>query len=178
MAGSILVAYATRYGSTGEVAEAVAARLREHGLDAEVKPAREVHSIGGFAGVVLGAPIYIGSMLKEAVAFLEQNRAALERTPVAVFTLGPLSAETAGDDPRSQLDGALAKVPWLKPAAAEIFVGKYDPSKLRLSDKLIAALPASPLHGVTAHDERDWTAIGAWADGLPAALQLETPAAR
>jgi len=27
---------------------------------------------------------------------------------------------------------------------------------------MIAALPASPLHGEPAHDERDWEAIGDW----------------
>jgi len=42
-------------------------------------------------------------------------------------------------------------------------VGAYDPSRLGFKDKMIAALPASPLHGETAHDERDWEAIRAWA---------------
>ena len=37
-----------------------------------------------------------------------------------------------------------------------MFVGKYDPAKLRLADKLVTALPASPLHGLPARDDRDW----------------------
>jgi flavorubredoxin len=36
MSASVLVAYATRYGSTQEVAEAVAATLREGGLEVDV----------------------------------------------------------------------------------------------------------------------------------------------
>lgn len=46
---------------------------------------------------------------------------------------------------------------------------------MRLSDKLIAALPASPLHGIGPHDDQDWAAIDAWTDGLPTALRLEVP---
>jgi hypothetical protein len=48
-----------------------------------------------------------------------------------------------------------------------MFVGKYDPATLRITDKILAALPATPLHGVAAHDDRDWRAIEAWADALP-----------
>jgi menaquinone-dependent protoporphyrinogen oxidase len=122
---------------------------------------------------VLGAPLYIGSMLKDAVAFLERHRAALERIRVAVFVLGPISAEDSVRDGRGQLDDALAKVSWLSPVASEIFIGKYDPAKLRLADKLIAVLPASPLHGVGPQDGRDWAAIDAWAEELPAVLGPE-----
>ena len=49
------------------------------------------------------------------------------------------------------------------PASTAVFVGAYDPARLGFKDKMIAALPASPLHGETAHDERDWEAIRAWA---------------
>ena len=44
MPASVLVAYATRYGSTQEVAEAVAATLRTRGLEVHLRPAREVRS--------------------------------------------------------------------------------------------------------------------------------------
>ena len=141
----------------------------------EVKPARDVRSVDGYGAVVLGTLFYIGSMLKDAREFLEQHRAALEQMPLAIFALGPTTADEESEAARAQLDGALAKMPWLKPAAAEMFVGKYDPAKLRFSDKLVAALPASPLHGLGAHDDRDWAAISAWADSLPAALHLGAP---
>jgi len=174
MAASILIAYATRYGSTREVADAVGARLHERGFSAEVRRAREVRSLDGFNAVVLGAPLYIGSLLREARKFLERHRAALSQMPVAIFALGPISAGKELEDARTQLAAALAKLPWLRPVATEVFVGKYDPAHLRFPDSLLAALPASPLHGLPAHDGRDWAAIRAWADTLPAALQLES----
>jgi menaquinone-dependent protoporphyrinogen oxidase len=175
MAGSILIVYATRYGSTQEVAEAVGARLREQGIVAEVRRAREVRSLDDFSAVVLGAPLYIGSLLREARKFLNRHRPVLSRVPVAVFALGPIHGGKELDDARTQLNAALAKLPWLKPVATEVFVGRYDPAKLRFPDSLLAALPASPLHGLPAHDGRDWATIRAWADSLPAVLRLQSP---
>jgi len=129
MAASILIAYATRYGSTQEVAEAVGARLREQGLTVEVRRAREVQSLDRFQAVVVGAPLYIGSLLREARKFLNRHRASLARMPVALFVLGPVHGGKELEDARTQLTGVLAKLPWLKPAATEVFVGKYYGTK-------------------------------------------------
>ncbi len=171
MLDSILVTYATRYGSTREVAEQIAATLREAGLKVDVHPVREVPKLAGYRAVVLGAPLYIGSWLKPAQKFLEQNQEALARLPVAIFSLGPTRAEDL-DDPEvgAQLGQQLAKYPWLKPVAAELFGGKYDPAGLRFLDGLLAKLPASPLYQLPASDARDWDAIRAWAGGLAATL--------
>jgi len=172
MTASILVAYATRYGSTQEVAEAVAATLREQGLEVDIQPMRDVRTLNGYSAVVLGAPLYIGHWHKDALQFLSQHREALTERPVAIFALGPA---TTGDEQewrgsRENLDQELARFPWLTPAAVEMFGGKYDPSKLSFSHKLLSALPASPLHGLPATDLRDWTAIRAWASDLAAQL--------
>ncbi len=172
MSDSILVAYATRYGSTQEVAEAVAATLCEHGLAVDIQPMRKVRSLDGYCAIVLGAPLYIGAWHKDALNFLSQHRAALTERPVAIFALGPTHQdEKEMQGSRAQLDKELAKFPWLAPAALEVFVGKYDPAKLNLPDRLIASLPASPLHGMPASDVRDWAAIRAWANNLTAKLQ-------
>jgi len=172
MAAEILIAYATRYGSTAEVADRMGARLRQQGHEVEVRQAREVRSLDGNRAVVLGAPFYIGSMLKDARGFLDAHRKQLERLPVAVFALGPISSSDDLAEAKQQLEGALAKLGWLKPAAAEMFVGSYDPARLRMADKLIAKVPVSPLYGKPARDDRDWDAIRAWVDGLPEALGL------
>jgi menaquinone-dependent protoporphyrinogen oxidase len=58
MSASILVAYATRYGSTQEVAEVVVATLRERGLAVDIQPMRQVRTLEGYRTVVLGAPLY------------------------------------------------------------------------------------------------------------------------
>jgi menaquinone-dependent protoporphyrinogen oxidase len=159
----VLVAYGSRYGSTREVAETVVATLRERGLEAELKPARAVCSLEGYDGVVLGTPLYLGALHKDVRALLERNRESLAERPLAVFALGPVKAGDGLDGSREQLFAALAKAPAPTPVATGVFVGAYDPARLGLRDRLLAALPASPLHGEPAHDERDWDAIRAWA---------------
>ena len=159
----VLVAYGSRYGSTREVAEAVAATLRERGVQAEAMPAREVRSLDGYDGVVIGTPLYLGALHKDVRALLEKNRDALAGRPLAVFALGPIKADDGLDSSREQLLSALAKAPTPTPVATGVFVGAYDPARLGLKDRMLAALPASPLHGEPAHDDRDWDAIRDWA---------------
>ncbi len=171
MSSSVLVAYATRYGSTQEVAEAVAATLRERGLEVDLQPMRQVRTIDQYRAVVLGAPLYMFHWHKDAINFLERNRAALTARPVAIFALGPFHAdEKEYQAVREQLDKELVKFPWLTPRAIAIFGGKFDPQKLTFPHNLLPALKNMP-----ASDVRDWTAIRAWASDLAATLQL-TPA--
>jgi menaquinone-dependent protoporphyrinogen oxidase len=165
MSASILVAYATRYGSTQEVAEAVASTLRECGLGVDLEPMRQVRTLEGYRAVVLGAPLYMFHWHKDALRFLSRHRQALTERPVAIFALGPFHQdEKELQAARAQLDKELANFPWLTPVALEMFVGKFDPAKLRFPESLfIRQIPAS--------DARDWTAIRAWASSLAPKLQ-------
>jgi len=109
MSDSVLIAYATRYGSTQEVAERIAATLRQAGLQVEVQAARQVRTLEGYRAVVLGAPLYIGSWLKDARRFLTKHQAALAQVPVAMFTLGPTRAEEDVAPIRTQMDEQIGK---------------------------------------------------------------------
>jgi menaquinone-dependent protoporphyrinogen oxidase len=171
MPASVLVAFATRYGSTQEVAGAVAATLRETGLEVDLQLMRKVRSLKSYRAVVMGAPIYLALWHKDAHNFLMEHRQALTGRRVAVFALGPLTTnEKELQGSRTQLYKELAKYAWLVPVALEIFAGKYDSSKLRFPDTLVAKFPASPLKGMPETDLRDWAAIRLWADNLAAKL--------
>ena len=171
MPTSVLAAYATKYGSTQEVAEAVAATLRESGLTVEIKPAREVRNLEGYDAVVLGAALYMYKWHKDALNVLSRHRKALAERPVAVFALGPVHVphdEKEWQASRAQLDKELAKHSWLKPVATEILGGKFDPTKLTFPwNKFAAKEPAS--------DIRDWTAIRAWAGAVSKLLSQQAP---
>jgi len=167
MSNKILVTYATRYGSTQEVAEAVAAKLREGGPEVDIQPMQKVRTLERYDVVVLGAPLYIGKWHKDAHRFLSRHREALAQRPVAIFALGPIhDDEKQWQAVRAQLDKELAKYPWLTPVALQVFGGKYDPTRLHFPDRLIANSPAGPLYQMPASDLRDWTAIRAWADSI------------
>jgi menaquinone-dependent protoporphyrinogen oxidase len=168
MSSCVLVGYATRYGSTQQVAEAVAATLRECGLEVDIQPMRQVRTLEGYRGVVLGAPLFMFHWHKDVLQFLSRYRQALAERSVAIFALGPTHDpydEAEWQDSRAQLDKELAKFPWLTPVALEMFGGKYDPAKLRFPINLLAGkVPASDL--------RDWTAIRAWAADLKPILAV------
>jgi menaquinone-dependent protoporphyrinogen oxidase len=160
---SILLAYASRFGSTQEVAETIAAALREAGLEVHLQPMQEVKSLDRYDAVVLGAAIYNAKWNADAHQFVMLYQDDLAQLPVAIFTLGPLSASDAAKrNSRRQLDGELTKYPWLRPVAVEIFAGKYDPSKpgMGFFDRFLPA-----------RDARNWNAIRAWANELSAQLQ-------
>ena len=176
MSDTILLAYATRYGSTEGVAESIVRTLREHGLEVDFRPVQGVSTLANYRAVVLGAPLYIGQLPKEFTHFLTAHQTELVERPVALFALGPVH-----DDPKElqgsveQLDKELARFAWLQPVAVKVFAGAYDPEKLRFPDNLIAKMPVSPLHGAPAFDGRNWSIIRAWADDI--ALRLSPIAA-
>lgn len=163
----VLIGYATTYGSTREVAEEIAATLRECGLTVDLQPAREVQSLAAYSAVVLGAPLFMFHWHKDALRFLSRHREALAERAVAVFALGPTHAPYDEEEWQSswtQLDKELSKYPWLTPVALEMFGGKYDPAQLRFPIKQLAGkAPASDL--------RDWDAIRGWARELAVKLQ-------
>lgn len=166
MPASVLVAYATRYGSTQDVAKAVADALRGHQIAADLQPARGVRSLEAYNAAVLGAPLYMFRWHADALRFLSRHQVALSSKPLAIFALGPFhDDEKERQGAREQLDKELAKFAWLTPVAVEIVGGKFDPARLTFPYNLIPALKQMP-----ASDARDWTAVRAWADSLPAKL--------
>ena len=162
MATSVLIGYATRYGSTQEVAEVITETLRERKLEIDLQLLREVRTLAGYRAIVLGAPLFMFHWHKDALSFLSRHREALMEHPVAVFALGPTHVpydEQEWQDSRAQLEKELAKYPWFTPVALEMFGGKYDPAYLRFPlNMLVGKEPAS--------DIRDWAVIRAWASDL------------
>jgi menaquinone-dependent protoporphyrinogen oxidase len=158
----VLIAYATKHGSTHEVAETVAAHLAQAGVEAHTVPADRVRSLDEFQAVVLGAPIYMGRWHHDARAFLRRFRSELATRPLAVFALGPISdSAEQWDGARQQLYGALAHVPGVEPVTVGLFGGAIVPETLHF-----------PFSHVPAGDLRDWDSIQAWTERLPDALGL------
>src|SRR5919197_1438927 len=85
MTPRILVAYATKRGSTREVAEAIAVELERDGVHAVVQSARDDVDLRTFDGVVLGGALYTGRWHRDARRFLRRHRRILTTLPVAVY---------------------------------------------------------------------------------------------
>jgi menaquinone-dependent protoporphyrinogen oxidase len=167
MNASILIAYATKNGSTEQVAGKVAARLSSQGLVADVRAAHDVTSLEGYDGVVLGSAIYMGRLHADARDFLQRYPTGGTALPIAVFAMGPRTlADRDLASSRAQLDSGLAKEPAIRPFATAIFGGVFDPAQQHF-----------PFNRLPASDARDWKAIESWADGVAARFTLSAVAA-
>jgi menaquinone-dependent protoporphyrinogen oxidase len=148
----VLVIFDTKNGSTAEVAQAIARRLGERGAAVELRSARSAPDLVGWAGIVVGAPIYSGRWMNGAHRTLKKlARIAPEhRPPVAIFALGPRQDEGPEDwlGPRQQFERALSKHRSIVPISTALF-GGADPPKKKVR-----------------RDIRDWDAISEWADKL------------
>ena len=86
------VAYATKLGSTREIAEALAAELLAAGLDPDVQQVNDVRSLVGYDAVVLGSALYAAHWQRDANRFVQRHLEALQAVPVWLFSSGPLDS--------------------------------------------------------------------------------------
>lgn len=161
MGEQILVAYGTKYGSTAEIADAIATALREDGFEVELRRAREVRGVDGYAAVVLGSAVYMGRWRGEALRVLKRRRAALAERPVWLFSSGPVGDPAKDDDPKAER--------WLRPPKVQalarqigardhaVFGGSVTEEGGPLRRKIAKDTPDEW------RDRRDWDEVRAWA---------------
>ena len=160
---AVLVAYASRMGSTAEIAEAVGATLREAGLTVTVCRCDEVGTLDGYDAVLLGSAMYVRHWEREAVEFLERFGAQLTSRPTWLFQSGP-----CGEDAATQEVSTPRKVHRLvqrfdlRPPVT--FGGRLDPAAAK--DRLSRWVATGSMEG----DFRDWDAIRVWARGCAHAI--------
>ncbi|MEA4906049.1 MAG: twin-arginine translocation signal domain-containing protein [Chloroflexi bacterium] len=158
----LLVAYATRAGSTAEVAARIGDTLAGGGRRVDVRPAGTVDDVRPYQAVVVGSAIRMGSLLPEAMRFIEKHQADLLQRSFSAFVVCLDMAtpdETTLQTVSAYLDPVRALVP---PAHAGLFAGVMNPDKLSLLDRMIAVnMIQSPVG-----DFRRWDQIDAWAAGL------------
>jgi menaquinone-dependent protoporphyrinogen oxidase len=173
MSNKILVAYASRAGSTAGVAEAIGVTLAESGAQVEVRPMQEVKDLMPYRAVVAGSAIQGGKWLPEAMQFMQTHRAALAQKPFTAFLVCMTLAMPGADKYREHVAGFLQPVRALvRPVSEGLFAGALDISKIpSFGDRLKFRL--SVAFGVWSEgDHRDWNAIRAWAESIrPLLLQ-------
>jgi menaquinone-dependent protoporphyrinogen oxidase len=97
MPDKILVAYASKAGSTGGVAEAIGKTLSDSGMQVDVRLMKHVNDLAPYQAVVAGSAIRGGEWLSEAMEFVQAHQSTLAQKPFAAFlvcvTLAQPSAE-------------------------------------------------------------------------------------
>lgn len=155
---TVLVAYASKRGSTAEIAETVAATLRREGLKVCLEPAGDVRNLERFDAVVLGSAVYMKRWRGDARHFLKKHRKALRQVPFWVFSSGPVGAP-AQDHPEWTEPPKLAeKIDDLGGRGHVVFGGcaPAEP-KGRMERAMVDGIPKEY------RDRRDWDEIRTWA---------------
>ncbi|HSQ92665.1 MAG TPA: flavodoxin domain-containing protein [Methanoregula sp.] len=162
----ILVAYATKKGSTAEIAQAIVRELQAAGHTADAVEIDTGASPQGYDAVVIGGPVYMGK-IDGMGKFITRNYTILAHLPVAGFAVG-LAAASHDPEGMAWTEKALhAALDPVRPVAVTVFAGKLDPEKLSWFQRWMVKKANSPVG-----DFRDWAAIAAWARGLPDKMKV------
>jgi len=155
----VIVASASKHGSTEGIAQAIAERLSQLGHDAQAIRVSDVVDLSGTEAVVLGSAVYAGSWMKEATEFAQAHAEVLSGMPLWLFSSGPLGTEVHDDEDQPRQLAELTST--LRPKEHCTFFGALDHAKLGFGERMMVKAVKAP-----EGDFRDWSAISRWADGI------------
>jgi menaquinone-dependent protoporphyrinogen oxidase len=168
MSDKVLVAYASKHGSTAEIAKKIGEVLAGAGLEVDVQPVKKVKDLAPYQAVIVGSAVYIGMWQKDAVRFVKANQGKLADRKVWIFSSGP----TGEGDPVELLRGwklpskvePIAEA--INPRGVAVFHGNVDPDTLSGMEKMMIKQVEAPTG-----DFRDWNMIAGWAEGVAAEIK-------
>ncbi len=162
---NVLVAHASKRGSTAEIAEAVASALREAGHEVECLRTDAVESLEPYGAVVLGSAVYMKRWRGDARHFLRRHRRALAGLPFWVFSSGPVGDPEKDNPAWTEPPKIVRKVERLGAREHVVFGGSLPAEPHGpLESAMVAGIPDEY------RDRRDWDEIRAWARGIAAEL--------
>lgn len=157
----VLVTYASRAGSTMEIARTIALELEKRDFDFDICPIKQVNSLEGYSHVVIGSAIRMGSPLPEVIHFIKEHQSEFSDIPLACFAV---HLQNDGDDEASRK----ARLAYLDPIRNQLritheacFTGVYDPEKVSYIERLMGKTVQTPVG-----DFRDWATIKDWGQAI------------
>ncbi|WP_240498095.1 flavodoxin domain-containing protein [Williamsia sp. 1135] len=165
----VLVATASRHGSTREIGEQLGTALsagllvREVDAEVEVLDADQIESLADVDALILGSAVYMGRWLKSARSLVDRETERLESIPVWLFSSGPVDDNGKTDGGKATPEVKIASAAWAQDH--HTFGGKLDRAELSWGERLVA----SAVHA-TDGDHRSSSEIGEWADEICGSL--------
>lgn len=180
----VLIAYASRHGSTAGVAERIAADLTASGLETDAVRAFDVEDVSQYDAFIVGAAAYMFHWLKDATKFAKRHKDVLAARPLWLFSSGPLGTDVIDADGEDVFESSRPKEfdelsEALHPRDVRVFFGAWDPDAppVGAAEHLMKLAPAAK-GAMPAGDFRDWDAIDAWAQEIVTALQAQREGSR
>ena len=167
MSETILVTYASRFGTTAGVAEAIGKTLSAAGAQVEVVAMKDVKDVAFYRAVVAGSAFNGGDWLPEAMQFMQKQQKELRAKPFAAFLTCMTLSMKKGDQHRTHVSSWMEPVRRLvRPVSEGLFAGGLNIGSIpSFGDRLKFQL--SVLFGVWKEgDHRDWNTIRTWANDL------------
>jgi menaquinone-dependent protoporphyrinogen oxidase len=166
----VLVAFASKHGSTEGIADFMGEKLHEKGVIADVLDVSKVRNPESFDAYVLGSALYMGHWMKEAKEFARRNKAILSARPVWLFSSGPTGTEKKNAKGQDLLDPKVSGPLELSELRKEmnvrdhrIFFGAFDANNMGFFMRQMLR-SATIRESVPQGDFRDWKDIEAWID--------------
>jgi menaquinone-dependent protoporphyrinogen oxidase len=160
----VLVAVASKHGSTTEIGEEIAGRLRTGGHDVQFADIEHVSDVDAHEAFVLGSAVYMGHWMKTVPQFVERHEKVISKRPTWLFSSGPIGHDAPPEVGKAQETEPLIAKTRARDYAS--FAGRVEPAELGFMEKLAVRAVHAP-----AGDYRDWEAIRDWADMIAVELK-------
>ncbi len=176
----VLVAYASRHGSTEQIADAIATELARHDLEVDCRVAGEVSTLDGYDAVVLGSAVYARRWQASARHFLRRHREALPDRALWVFSSGPVGEPRPEDEAK---EAAWLEPPRIVSAVERLGAREHVVFGGRVPQQPHNFMERSMVRNTPPEfaDRRDWEEIADWAASIARSLEaapLAGPAQR
>ncbi len=154
----VAVVYASKHGSTREIAEALESTLAGRGLETRLGSVEDTIDLSTCDALVLGSAVYMGRWMKAASEFVDSHAREIAGKPTWLFSSGPIGNPPEPMDEPFGLSELKAR---LGARDHRVFAGKIDKSQLGFAEKAV-------LMAVRAEegDSRNWDDIRSWAGGI------------
>jgi menaquinone-dependent protoporphyrinogen oxidase len=168
----VLIAFASKRGSTAEIADAIASAIRAAGHIVDCRPADGVKNLGPYDAVVLGSAVYMKRWRGDAKHFMRKHSKELSDTPFWVFSSGPVGDPAADADPS-----------WYEPPR---LIERAEALGLKGHTVFGGRVPADPRGPIERtmventppefRDRRNWDEIRQWAETVACEIAQINPA--
>lgn len=158
----ILVTYATRAGSTIDIADSIAFTISQQGYCVDLVHINSIGNLTDYSAVIIGSAIRMGNVIPEVKKFVKANSESLHKIPTAFF-IACLTLHEDTPENRAMVKEYLAPLrEEVVPFAEGYFAGKMDYSTLKPLSRFAAKRMVKAPEG----DFRNWEEIRRWASNL------------